>query len=91
MFHCKPISTQLTTTCKLSRVEDAPKTTEESFQMENVPYKQVMRCIRHLVTQVQGRIYVLMLIYYHVSCSIQVQSFGKVIIVYFNTLSILKI
>ena len=90
MLHFKQISTPLTTTCKLS-LGNALKTTEESFQMENVPYKQVMRCIRHLVTQVQGRIYVLMLIYYHVSCSIQVQSFGKVIIVYFNTLSILKI
>ena len=49
MLHCKPISTPLTTTCRLS-LDDAPKTTKESLEMENVPYKQVIGCIRYLVS-----------------------------------------
>ena len=49
ILHCKPITTPLTTTSKLS-LDDAPKTTKESFGMENVPYKQVIGCSSYLVS-----------------------------------------
>ena len=49
MLHCKPIPTPLTTTCQLS-LHDASKTTKESLEMENVPYKQITGCIRYLVS-----------------------------------------
>ena len=49
MLHCKPISTPMSTPCKLS-IEDAPRTIKERDEMLNVPYKQILGCIRYLVS-----------------------------------------
>ena len=49
MFECSPISTPLTVPCKLSS-EDSPHTTEESYFMKNIPYRQVLGSIRYLVS-----------------------------------------
>ena len=49
MLHCKPISTPLIVTCKLS-IDDAPHTTKEHLEMKNIPYKQIIGCVRYLVT-----------------------------------------
>ena len=49
MFECSPISTPLTVPCKLSS-EDSPHTTEETYFMKNIPYRQVLGSIRYLVS-----------------------------------------
>ena len=49
MEHCKPISTPLPTTLKLS-IEDSPKSLIEETEMENIPYRQVIGSIRYLVS-----------------------------------------
>ena len=49
MLHCKSISTPMSTPCKLS-IEDAPRTIKERDEMLNVPYKQILGCIRYLVS-----------------------------------------
>ena len=68
ILHCKPITTPLTTTSKLS-LDDAPKTTKESFEIEIELYKQVIGCIRYLVKRTRIDIYISVLVYYHISCS----------------------
>ena len=49
MLHCKPINTPMTAPCKLS-LDDSPKNDRERSEMEVVPYKQVLGCIRYLVS-----------------------------------------
>ena len=49
MLQCKTISTPLTTTCKLS-IDNAPHTMKEHLEMKNLPYKQIIGCIRYLVS-----------------------------------------
>ena len=47
MLHNKPISTPLTSPCKLSN-DDSPKIEREISEMKDVPYKQIHKCIRYL-------------------------------------------
>ena len=49
MLHSKPISTPLTSPCKLSN-DDSPKNEREISEMKDVPYKQILGCIRYLVS-----------------------------------------
>ena len=49
MLHCKPISTPMSTPCKLS-IEDASRPIKERDKMLNVHYKQILGCIRYLVS-----------------------------------------
>ena len=49
MEPCKPISTPLPTTRKLS-IEDSPKSIIEETEMENIPYRQVIGSIRYLAS-----------------------------------------
>ena len=48
MRHSKPISTPLTSPCKLSN-DDSPKTQRQTSEMKDVPYKKMLRCITYLV------------------------------------------
>ena len=63
MEHCKPISTPLPTTLKLS-IEDSPKSPIEETEMKNIPYRQVIGFIRYLVSSTRPDL--LALDYYHV-------------------------
>ena len=49
MRHIKPIITPLTSPCKLSN-DDSPKKKQEISKMNDVSCKQIVRCIRYLVT-----------------------------------------
>ena len=44
MLHSKPISTPLTSPCKLSN-DDSPKVEREIDEMKDVAYKQTLGCI----------------------------------------------
>ena len=49
MENCKPISTPLLTTLKLS-TEDSPKSPIEETEMKNIPYRQLIGSVRYLVS-----------------------------------------
>ena len=49
MEHCKPISTPLLTTLKLS-IEDSPKSLILETEMKNISYRQLIGSIRYLVS-----------------------------------------